>query len=140
VEKAVATETSTEEVAEETTENTPAVDEEKEETVKSTESTVAEADQAAEDSAEREEKIQQAYVGPSIPMSRLRKGMILTGTENEIKNFLDGLVDKYPEIPYLLVDVDRLADAQEKVQKKGNILHKYYQDMLAKARVPGKRG
>jgi hypothetical protein len=113
---------------------------ETEESVQPTENTVVEADQAVEDSAEQEEKIQQAYVGPSIPMSRLRKGMILTGTEDEIKKFLDGLIDKYPEIPYLLVDVDRLADAQEKVQKKGNILHKYYQDMLAKARVPGKRG
>lgn len=77
--------------------------------------------------------IKSVYIGPSIPKSKLRNGMILKGTQEEIEQFISGKIERYPEIKHLLVKPEELAQAQKKVQTKGNILHKYYQDMAAKA-------
>lgn len=92
------------------------------------------------DESEKEPKIvKMVYIGPSIPRSNLRNARILEGTEEEINDFISKYAERYPEIKYLLVAPEHLAEAQKKVQKKGNILHKYYQDMAAKAIVSRKK-
>lgn len=83
--------------------------------------------------------IKLVYIGPSIPRSKLRNGQILSGTEAEIMEFIGGMSEEYAEIKYLLVEPKKLSDAQAKTQEKGNILHKYYQDMAAKARTSRRR-
>lgn len=83
---------------------------------------------------------QKVYIGPSIPSSGLRNAMILRGTDEEIQNHISGIAEQYPEIGYLLVDVNGLPEAQKRVRTKGNILNKYYMDMAAKASHDRKRG
>ncbi|MDO5784724.1 MAG: hypothetical protein Q4P20_06645 [Eubacteriales bacterium] len=112
-----------------------------------TETTATEATDAAQpvvktaDTAQTEPKpvIKLVYIGPSIPRSKLRNGQILSGTEAEIMEFIGGMSEEYAEIKYLLVEPKKLSDAQAKTQEKGNILHKYYQDMAAKARTSRRR-
>lgn len=89
-------------------------------------------DEMAEE-ATQEPVIKKIYIGPSIPRSGLRHSMILEGTEEEINGFISKLTERYPEIRHLLVTPAALSAAQKKVETKGNILHKYYQDMAAKA-------
>lgn len=100
------------------------------------ETTVCENDTENKIQAEvADETVKLVYVGPSIPRSALRNNMVLSGTETEIKEFIEPLREPYPEIKFLLVPVHKLAEAQKKLCQKGNILAKYYSDMAAKARV-----
>lgn len=78
------------------------------------------------------------YIGPSLPYGKMRSSMILTGTEEEINGFLAEIKEQYPEVTHLMVPPDKLTDALEKVARKGTILHKYYEDMLAKSRASRK--
>lgn len=113
-----------------------------------TEETAAEATEVTEttEAAETEatgtepeaEIIRMIYIGPSLPGSRLRRNMILAGTEEQIRAWVKPMEERYPEIGFLLVSEEELPDAQKKARRKGNILHKYYEDMLAKTRVSRK--
>ncbi len=44
------------------------------------------------------------------------------------------ITEKYPEAIHLLVTPDSLPEAMRKVASKNSVLHKYYEDMLAKSR------
>lgn len=88
-----------------------------------------------EEETKVEKRTKRIYIGPSIPRSNLRNAQILSGTEKEIAVYIDTMAKQYPEIKYLIVSPDKLSAAQNKVRQKGNILHKYYQDMLAQAIV-----
>ena len=78
------------------------------------------------------------YIGPSLPFGNLRTSMILKGTGEEIDVWMSGLKESYPEIERLLVTPEELTDALDKVGRKGTILHKYYEDVLAKSRASRK--
>lgn len=80
------------------------------------------------------------YIGPSIAFSKLRASMVLNGTQEEIKAYLSDLIESYPEIERLLVTPEQLPDAMDKVSRKGTILHKYYEDTLAKVRASRTNG
>ena len=84
---------------------------------------------------EAAEVIQMVYIGPSIAFSKLRSSMILEGTAAEIDDYLAEYAEQYPEIKYLLVTPENLTDALDKVARKVTILHKYYEDTLAKVRA-----
>lgn len=90
---------------------------------------------AISSAAEREKWV---YVGPSIPYGTLRASMVLEGTEAELEAFLGEYAEQYPELKYLLVKPEELSEALAKVERKDNILSKYYGDMLAKTRVSRK--
>ena len=80
------------------------------------------------------EKIQLVYIGPSLIYEKLRSSQILSGTEAEIEAFMAPITEKYPEAAHLLVTPDSLPEAMRKVASKNSVLHKYYEDMLAKSR------
>lgn len=82
--------------------------------------------------------ITMVYIGPSLPYGKLRTSMVLKGTEQEIRDFLADIREKYPEADHLIVPPEQLTQALEKVTRKGTILHKYYEDMLAKSRASRK--
>lgn len=82
-----------------------------------------------------EEKVKLVYIGPTIHRSMLRNAMVLSGTGAEIAAFIDPLKAVYPEIEYLLVPTEKLAQTLRKMRQKGNILTKYYHDMAAKAKA-----
>lgn len=86
------------------------------------------------DSDGEAEKIQLVYIGPSLIYEKLRSSQILSGTEAEIEAFMAPITEKYPEAVHLLVTPDSLPEAMRKVASKNSVLHKYYEDMLAKSR------
>lgn len=102
------------------------------------EETVAETTEATAEEI-TEEEITRVYIGPSIPHTTLRNAQILTGTETSIGEYLAQFTERYPEVPFLIVAPSGLAEAKRRVQTAGNILHKYYEDMAAKARVQKER-
>lgn len=91
-----------------------------------------------EGSTAEEKQVTLVYIGPSLPYGKLRSSMILKGTQEEIDGFLAEIREQYPEVTHLLVPPDKLTQALEKVGRKGTILHKYYEDMLAKSRASRK--
>lgn len=96
--------------------------------------TAPEQNTAPEEETATGERVKLVYFGPSIPFGKLRTSMILEGTQEEIDEYLEDVVDKYPEAARLLTTPENLAKAMDKVATKGNILHKYAQDMAAKLR------
>lgn len=90
--------------------------------------------QIGDETTNEPEKIRLVYIGPSLMFEKLRSSQILYGTEQEIQDFMAPITEKYPEAAYLLVTLENLTDAMKKVESKTSILHKYYQDMLAKSR------
>lgn len=78
------------------------------------------------------ETIQKVYIGPTIPRSQLRNAQIVRGTQEEIDSFVQPLMERYPEVRHLLVDLNTLSEARKDVYTKGRLLHKYYQDVQAK--------
>lgn len=94
--------------------------------------------QEPEQNGQEAAQVTLVYIGPSLPYGKMRSSMILNGTEEEIDGFLAKIKEQYPEVTHLLVPPDRLTDALEKVARKGTILHKYYEDMLAKSRASRK--
>lgn len=74
------------------------------------------------------------YVGPSLPNGRLKKHTVLRGSYDEILKHLGDILTSYPEVKKLIYPVSRLGEIREKVEQKGNILNKYYNDVLTKAK------
>lgn len=79
------------------------------------------------------EVLTMVYIGPSIPRSNLRRSMIIKGTGEDIAAFIAEQKEQYPEIEHLMFEPGSLADALRKVESRGNILHKYFKDMEARA-------
>lgn len=86
------------------------------------------------DSGGEADKVLLVYIGPSLTYEKLRTSQILSGTEQEIADFMAPITEKYPEAAHLLATPEELPEAMRKVGSKNSILHKYYQDMLARSR------
>lgn len=71
------------------------------------------------------------YVGPSLPNGELKENAVLEGSFSEILHFLSAQVEKYPQIKRLIVPVNRLAEYSAKVKSGGNIVNKYYADIVS---------
>lgn len=70
------------------------------------------------------------YVGPPLPRGALNYGAVFDGTMEEITGYLSDVLEDYPQVRRLIVPVHRLADASAKARTPGNILHKYYNDVV----------
>ena len=71
------------------------------------------------------------YVGPSLPRGLLKQNSIFVGTREEVEKSLEEAMKKYPMAKNMLVPVSKLAEAKVKIASKGNILHKYYADIVS---------
>lgn len=71
------------------------------------------------------------YVGPPLPNGALKENAVLEGSFSEILQFLGEQVEKYPQIKQLIVPVNRLAEYSAKVKSGGNIVNKYYADVVS---------
>ncbi len=71
------------------------------------------------------------YVGPSLPRGMLKQNSIFVGTREEVEKSLEEAIKKYPMAKNMLVPVSKLAEAKVKIASKGNILHKYYADIVS---------
>lgn len=78
-----------------------------------------------------EEAVTVAYIGPTLPAGRLKCNRIFIGTMKEIKAELAEVLEKYPLVEKMLVPVEKLAEKKDKVKTAGNILNKYYSDIVS---------
>lgn len=79
------------------------------------------------------------YVGPPLPRGALNYGAVFDGTMEEITGYLSDVLEDYPQVRRLIVPVHRLADASAKARTPGNILHKYYNDVVTTVQSRNRR-
>ena len=72
-----------------------------------------------------------AYIGPSLPAGLMKTNKILIGTREEIDKELAAVLEKYPLVGKMLVPVEKLAEKKGKAATAGNILNKYYTDIVS---------
>lgn len=87
--------------------------------------------EAVETANTEPKKVKVIYIGPALPMAQLKTNRVLEGTEEEIKKELAQIIEKYPLVERMLVSVDDLAEKKEKVKTAGNILNKYYYEIVS---------
>lgn len=80
------------------------------------------------------------YVGPSLPRGTLNHNAVFDGTMQEITEYLSSVLKDYPQVKRLIVPVHRLGEASAKAQMPGNILHKYYNDIVSAVSSRKKEG
>ncbi len=80
---------------------------------------------------EKEEAVKLAYIGPTLPAGQLKCNRIFIGTVTEIKEELKPVLEKYPLVEKMLVPVDKIGEKKERARTSGNILHKYYSDLVS---------
>ena len=73
-----------------------------------------------------------AYIGPTIPRTRLVENAIITGTRAGVEDYLADELEKYPEAKNLIVEIGSLAEGRVKVKSPGNYLGKLYADIVSK--------
>lgn len=95
------------------------------------EEVTAEAEKAIETANTTSETIKVIYIGPALPKAQLKTNKIIKGTEKEIKEYLAPVLEKYPLVEKMLVPIDKLAEKKDKVNTAGNILNKYYSDIVS---------
>lgn len=78
-----------------------------------------------------------AYIGPSIPSERLMTNTVLNGTKEDILDYYKDVVERFPNVEKLIVPVERLAESRTKIRSGGNVLSKYYNDLLNQIRQKG---
>ena len=88
-----------------------------------------EAEKPQESSQESQETL--VYVGPSLPRGLLKQNSIFVGTREQVEKSLEEAIKKYPMAGKMLVPVSKLAEAKIKIASQGNILHKYYADIVS---------
>lgn len=85
----------------------------------------------AEVMEKKEEVVKLAYIGPTLPAGQLKCNKIFIGTETEIKKELKVVLEKYPLVGKLLVPASQIGEKKDKAKTAGNILHKYYADLVS---------
>ena len=93
-------------------------------------------DEATEGEKKGEEKkkgetVTLAYIGPSLPAGLLKTNKIIVGTREEIKKELEEVLKKYPLVEKMFVQVEKLAEKKNRAATAGNILNKYYTDIVS---------
>ena len=87
--------------------------------------------QGTEATEEKEETVKLAYIGPTLPAGQLKCNAIFIGTETEIKKELEAVIEKYPLVEKMLVPASQIGEKKDKAKTPGNILHKYYADLVS---------
>ena len=77
------------------------------------------------------ETVTLAYIGPQLPGGLLKTNKIMIGTREEIMKELAEVLEKYPLVEKMLVPVEKLAEKKERAATAGNILNKYYTDIVS---------
>lgn len=80
------------------------------------------------------------YVGPSLPRGTLNHNAVFDGTMQEITEYLSAVLKDYPQVKRLIVPVHKLGEASAKARTPGNILHKYYNDIVSAVSSRKKEG
>lgn len=111
--------------------NTPAGAAESEQTAKYTPELEKAVNGANNEAAGTEESVTVAYIGPTLPAGQLKCNKIFIGTMPEIKKELAAVLEKYPLVEKMLVPVEKMAEKKDKTKTAGNIMNKYYSDIVS---------
>ena len=84
-----------------------------------------------QEATEKEEVVKLAYIGPTLPAGQLKCNKIFIGTETEIRKELEAVLEKYPLVEKMLVPASQIGEKKDKAKTAGNILHKYYADLVS---------
>lgn len=95
------------------------------------EKTAEKGDNEAKEENKEAEKKTLIYIGPTVMGGALKTNAALTGTREEIRDYLKGILEVIPQVERLLVPVDRLAESKGRVQEKGTLLNKYYNEIAS---------
>ncbi len=95
------------------------------------ERTEKEPDMESEVMEETEEIVKLAYIGPTLPSGQLKCNKIFIGTKSEIKKELQEVIEKYPLVEKMIVPANKMGEKKNKTRTAGNILHKYYTDLVS---------
>ena len=77
------------------------------------------------------ETVTLAYIGPSLPAGLLKTNKIMIGTKEEIMTEIAAVLEKYPLVEKMLVPVEKLTEKKDRAATAGNILNKYYTDIVS---------
>lgn len=94
-------------------------------------SEATEGKETEQEATEKEEVVKLAYIGPTLPAGQLKCNKIFIGTETEIKKELETILEKYPPVEKMLVPASQIGEKKDKAKTAGNILHKYYADLVS---------
>lgn len=87
--------------------------------------------EATEGEKKEGETVTLAYIGPSLPAGLLKTNKIMIGTREEIEKELAAVLEKYPLVGKMLVPVEKMAEKKNRAATAGNILNKYYTDIIS---------
>ncbi len=71
------------------------------------------------------------YIGPTLPGNVLKTNTVLNGTIESIKEFYKETFEKHPKAVVLVVKTSKLGECKAKLMKSGNVINKYYNEILA---------
>ncbi len=71
------------------------------------------------------------YAGPSLPGGKLKENAVFRGTFDDVLKYLSDVIEKYPQVEKLIVPTHKFAVFSAKVKAPGNIVHKYYNDIVS---------
>lgn len=91
----------------------------------------AETKEAAENGNDEAEKETFIYIGPTVRGGALKSNAALTGSREDVKGYLKGILEAIPQVERLLVPVSRLAESKGRVKEKGTLLNKYYNEVAS---------
>lgn len=77
------------------------------------------------------------YIGPSLPNEKLITNTIVSGEKKEIVEYYKEVIERFPNVERLIVPVERLADCRTKIKSGGNVMNKYYNDLVEQIRQKG---
>lgn len=71
------------------------------------------------------------YIGPTVRAGELKANAMLTGTREEIKEYLKEILEAIPQVERLLIPLRNLAESKNKVGQKGTLLNKFYNEIVS---------
>lgn len=86
------------------------------------------------------EKKTYCYIGPNIPNGSLKQNAILLGSRSEMKERFKEEFEEYPQVERLIVPIEKLAESKGRISTPGNIINKYYQDLISSINMTNKKG
>ncbi|GEM_PF-5811254 len=91
----------------------------------------AETENKAKNGKYATEKETYIYIGPTVRAGALKANTMLTGTKEEVKGFLENILEEIPQVEKLLIPLNKLADSKNRVNSKGTLLNKYYNEIIS---------
>ena len=90
---------------------------------------------------EKPKIVKRVYIGPTLPGAILKTNRVFEGSEEAVKKELESVLKRFPLVERLLVPIEGLAEKKNRGRTAGNILNKYYSDIVSVAAATvGKEG